>query len=224
MKIGDHHGLSLSSIGCIEMSATEAAATEMWRARSLILETGRLVELSRYQRRSLTSSRRYQIMVKIHSTTTKKILNLSNDMSTLNVDCPSSIDFEKTDTLLLCTPPHQPPLLPQNTSLLVITNDDEFYAQHNAHCEVCSHPCKVLCCSTCTLVFHVHCARPLLKKNLPDDWRCAYCLAECGKRLLCLVGSLSCCLFYHFCHILPFLDGAERSCNLNGTILPIHYI
>ena len=43
-----------------------------------------------------------------------------------------------------------------------------------------------------------------------------------GKRLFCSVGKLSCYLFCHFCHILPFLYGADRSCNLNGTILPIH--
>jgi hypothetical protein len=43
-----------------------------------------------------------------------------------------------------------------------------------------------------------------------------------GKRLFCSVGKLSCYLFCRFCHVLPFLYGAERSCNLNGTILPIH--
>ncbi len=43
-----------------------------------------------------------------------------------------------------------------------------------------------------------------------------------GKRLFCSVGKLSCYLFCHFCHVLPFLYGAERSCSLNGTILPIH--
>jgi hypothetical protein len=39
-----------------------------------------------------------------------------------------------------------------------------------------------------------------------------------GKRLFCSAGKLSCHLFCHFCHILPFLYGAEHSCNLNGTI------
>jgi hypothetical protein len=43
-----------------------------------------------------------------------------------------------------------------------------------------------------------------------------------GKRLFCSVGKLSCYLFCHFCHVLPFLYGAECSCNLNGTIFPIH--
>ncbi len=43
-----------------------------------------------------------------------------------------------------------------------------------------------------------------------------------GKRLFCSVGKLSCYLFCQFCHVLPFLYGAEHSCNLNGTILPIH--
>ena len=37
----------------------------------------------------------------------------------------------------------------------------------------------VLCCATCTLVFHVNCARPKLQDEPPDDWMCAYCCVEC---------------------------------------------
>ena len=45
-----------------------------------------------------------------------------------------------------------------------------------------------------------------------------------GKRLFCSAGKLSCHLFCHFCHILPFLYGAECSCNLNGTIFAHSFI
>ena len=45
-----------------------------------------------------------------------------------------------------------------------------------------------------------------------------------GKRLFCSVGKLSCYLFYHFCHLLPFLYGAEHSCNLNVTIFVHSFI
>ena len=51
-KIGDHHGLSLSLIGCTEMSATEAAATETWRARSFDFgdwKIGQIVEVPKAQ-------------------------------------------------------------------------------------------------------------------------------------------------------------------------------
>jgi hypothetical protein len=40
-----------------------------------------------------------------------------------------------------------------------------------------------------------------------------------GKRLFCSAGKMSCYLFCHFCHVLPFLYGAERSCNLNRFFL-----
>jgi hypothetical protein len=102
-------------------------------------------------------------------------------MSTMNVDCWSSIDFENTDTLPPCTLPHQPPLEMQNSSPIVYKNDDDFYTKHNVHCKVCSLPGKVLYCSSCTLVFHLHCVRPSLKKYPSDDWKCAFCLEECNE-------------------------------------------
>ncbi len=64
---------------------------------------------------------------------------------------------------------------------IVYKNDDDFYAKHNVHCEVCSLPGKVLRCSSCTLVFYLHCVQPSLKKYPSDNWRCAFCLEECNK-------------------------------------------
>ncbi len=109
----------------------------------------------------------------------------------MNVDCTSSADF---NIELPVTPPQLPPSLrgksnlmketksaveKQKSNPLIITNNDDFYAQHNAHCEVCANPGHILCCLTCTAVFHLHCARPILNKYPPDNWRCAFCLAEC---------------------------------------------
>jgi hypothetical protein len=45
-----------------------------------------------------------------------------------------------------------------------------------------------------------------------------------GKRIFCSACKLSCHLFCHFCHVLPFLYGAECSCNLNGTIFAHSFI
>ena len=52
---------------------------------------------------------------------------------------------------------------------------EEFFDQHNDHCEVCNTGGEVLCCSTCNLVFHLKCLRPVLKAIPPDNWSCAYC-------------------------------------------------
>ena len=55
-------------------------------------------------------------------------------------------------------------------------DSQEFLNQHNDECDVCSLGGELLCCSTCTLVFHLDCVRPKLKE-LPDgDWSCAYCV------------------------------------------------
>ena len=56
---------------------------------------------------------------------------------------------------------------------------DEFLSAHNDLCEVCSgvgdDDAPLLCCATCTLVFHQDCHRPVLVKEPPDTWSCAYC-------------------------------------------------
>lgn len=55
-------------------------------------------------------------------------------------------------------------------------DSQEFLNQHNDECDVCNLGGELLCCSTCTLVFHVECVRPRLEE-LPDgEWACAYCV------------------------------------------------
>jgi len=54
-------------------------------------------------------------------------------------------------------------------------DEEEFFKHHNDLCEVCAAGGEVLCCATCSLVFHIQCARPSLKSMPPDTWSCAYC-------------------------------------------------
>ncbi len=46
-------------------------------------------------------------------------------------------------------------------------NSEEFMNQHNDTCDVCSLGGELLCCSTCNLVFHLECVRPMLKELPP---------------------------------------------------------
>ena len=57
------------------------------------------------------------------------------------------------------------------------TSDEQ---QHNDMCEVCSQGGELLCCDTCSLVFHPNCCRPLLSIIPKEDeaWSCAYCVAD----------------------------------------------
>lgn len=43
-------------------------------------------------------------------------------------------------------------------------DSQEFFDQHNDLCEVCNVGGDLLCCSTCNLVFHLKCTRPVLKQ------------------------------------------------------------
>ena len=52
---------------------------------------------------------------------------------------------------------------------------DDFLAEHNDICEVCTLGGELLCCATCNLVFHLNCVRPVIKSIPPDTWSCAHC-------------------------------------------------
>lgn len=54
---------------------------------------------------------------------------------------------------------------------------EEFLNQHNDACDVCNLGGQLICCSTCTLVFHEECLRPVLK-SIPSDWICPYCITQ----------------------------------------------
>ena len=50
--------------------------------------------------------------------------------------------------------------------------------EHNEVCEVCEKGGDLLCCDSCTLVFHVKCIRPKLSSVPKGRWSCAHCVAD----------------------------------------------
>lgn len=46
---------------------------------------------------------------------------------------------------------------------------------HNDLCEVCDMDGDLLCCDSCSLVFHLSCVRPCISTVPEGDWICAYC-------------------------------------------------
>jgi chromodomain-helicase-DNA-binding protein 4 len=52
---------------------------------------------------------------------------------------------------------------------------------HNEECEVCDQVGDLLCCDTCTLVFHLKCLRPKLATVPKGNWSCAHCIIEVSK-------------------------------------------
>ena len=60
---------------------------------------------------------------------------------------------------------------------VVSIDSQEFLNEHNDLCDVCNLGGELLCCSTCNLVFHLECVRPILHEMPPnDDWSCAHCI------------------------------------------------
>jgi PHD-finger len=49
---------------------------------------------------------------------------------------------------------------------------------HNEVCEVCEKGGDLLCCDTCSLVFHLGCIRPKIVSIPKGKWSCAYCVSD----------------------------------------------
>jgi hypothetical protein len=47
---------------------------------------------------------------------------------------------------------------------------------HNENCHACNGGGELLCCDTCSLVFHLQCVRPHISVVPEGEWRCPYCL------------------------------------------------
>lgn len=50
--------------------------------------------------------------------------------------------------------------------------------EHNEVCEVCEKGGDLLCCDTCTLVFHLKCVRPRMNSIPKGEWSCSYCVLD----------------------------------------------
>lgn len=50
--------------------------------------------------------------------------------------------------------------------------------EHNDLCEVCETGGDLLCCDTCSLVFHLKCIRPKMSAVPKGHWSCARCIVD----------------------------------------------
>ncbi len=50
--------------------------------------------------------------------------------------------------------------------------------EHNEVCDVCEKGGDLLCCETCTLVFHLKCLRPKLLIIPKNKWSCPHCVLD----------------------------------------------
>lgn len=70
---------------------------------------------------------------------------------------------------------------------------------HNEECEVCEKGGDLLCCDSCTLVFHLKCIRPKIMTIPKGKWSCAHCVSDGvgtgdafkAKNALIMMGRLS---------------------------------
>lgn len=62
-----------------------------------------------------------------------------------------------------------------NTKEITIRKKED---HHNEVCEVCEKGGDLLCCDTCSLVFHLLCIRPKIVSIPKGKWSCAYCVAD----------------------------------------------
>jgi hypothetical protein len=53
----------------------------------------------------------------------------------------------------------------------------EFLDQHDDACDVCMLGGELICCSTCSLVFHKECIRPVVK-SIASNWSCPHCITQ----------------------------------------------
>jgi len=50
--------------------------------------------------------------------------------------------------------------------------------RHNDICGVCEKGGDLICCDSCTIVFHLKCIRPKMKVVPKGVWSCAYCVID----------------------------------------------
>ncbi|XP_041856528.1 nucleosome-remodeling factor subunit BPTF isoform X7 [Melanotaenia boesemani] len=50
--------------------------------------------------------------------------------------------------------------------------------QYDDHCRVCHRLGDLLCCETCTAVYHLECVKPPLEEVPEEEWQCEICVAH----------------------------------------------
>ncbi len=86
----------------------------------------------------------------------------------------------------------------RNTSITTDESDDNTFKsivpkpptsiEHNEACEVCEREGNLVCCNTCSLVFHLCCLRPKLATVPKGPWSCPYCIVIVRASSTCIVS------------------------------------
>lgn len=100
-----------------------------------------------------------RIFIDIHSS-----LNLNNSLST-DIESNSNVDNE---TIIEGVPVRSSSRIIRELAV----------DQHNEICEVCEKPGDLLCCDSCSLVFHLSCLRPKITHIPKGTWNCPFCIAN----------------------------------------------
>ena len=105
------------------------------------------------------------------------------DRKTKTLVSPGTLMSEGGAPAVSSTSP--PPKVPSSSTADDEVEDDgdsvdDVEQQHNDMCEVCNQGGELLCCDTCSLVFHPNCCRPQLATIPKEDeaWSCAYCAVD----------------------------------------------
>lgn len=65
-----------------------------------------------------------------------------------------------------------------NVETVSLTERKGVSDDHNEVCEVCEKGGELLCCDTCSLVFHLQCIRPKLSTVPKGRWSCPHCIVD----------------------------------------------
>lgn len=92
----------------------------------------------------------------------------SNDSNEVSRESNTQVDKQRISTRI-CTGSTKEPVNRKK--------DDD----HNEVCEVCEKGGDLLCCDTCTLVFHLGCIRPKISTIPKGKWSCAHCISDVSR-------------------------------------------
>ena len=105
----------------------------------------------------------------------------------------------------------QNPLLEkQRSSTRICSSSKEANAgkkedDHNEVCEVCERGGDLLCCDTCSLVFHVACIRQKIASIPKGKWSCAHCVADVSCSICIVLPSVISVVMSVISHCNTFL-------------------
>ena len=91
------------------------------------------------------------------------------------------------------------------------TSDDQS-SEHDEVCNVCDSGGDLLCCDTCTSVFHLHCLYPKLTAVPRGRWSCHLCIMQVDLLINFFVSNFTVFVITFNKIELNSGSGSRRSC------------